>query len=105
MKIVQGNHSPQVKKRSEEIYEKLQKKHPVARGFKFSLVEDAHSFYTTTLEIRVGKKKFLTKKIGASANESIARAYSALKKRLEKNSHRVGQRKKFFLSIPSYNIA
>ncbi len=98
MKIDQGVESPQVENMSRDIYEKLQKRYPEARAFKFSLKEDTHSYYTTTLEIRVGKKKLIAKKIGASANESIHRAYSALKKRLEKSL----QRKKFFLSIPSH---
>jgi ribosome-associated translation inhibitor RaiA len=95
MNIVKGEHAPQVKKKSEEILKKIFKKYPEARGFKFSLTEDAHSYFTTTLEVRVGKKKLIAKKIGASANESIGRAYSALDKRLEKNL----QRKKFFFSF------
>ena len=98
MKIEKGIYTPQVENISHEIYEKIQKKFPEARSFKFSLKEDTHSYYTTTLEVRVGKKKLITKKIGASANESIGRAYSALKKRLEKSL----QRKKFFSSIPSH---
>ncbi|MFT6070346.1 MAG: ribosome-associated translation inhibitor RaiA [Bacteriovoracaceae bacterium] len=97
MKIVRGEEAPQVKQRSKEILNSLLKKYPEARGFKFSLTEDTHSYFTTTLEVRVGKKRLIAKKIGASANESIGRAFSALKKRLEKNLHR----KKFFLSIPT----
>lgn len=97
MKIVKGEDAPQVKVKSEEILKNLLRKYPEARGFKFSLTEDTQSYFTTTLEVRVGKKKLIAKKIGASANESIHRAYSALKKRLEKNLHR----KKFFLSFPT----
>lgn len=96
MKIVKGEHAPQVKLKSKEILNKILKKYPEARGFKFSLTEDTHSYFTTTLEVRVGKKKLIAKKIGASANESIKRAFLALKKRLDKNL----QRKKFFLSSP-----
>ena len=101
MKIVKGTEAPQIKKRSNEILNSLLKKYPEARGFKFSLTEDTHSFFTTTLEVRVGKKKLIAKKIGASANESIARAFSALKKRLEKNLHR---KKFFFEYLASYAV-
>lgn len=97
MKIIEGDYAPL----SKDIYEKLQKQYPAARNFKFSIVEDSYPFFTATLEVQVGKKKLIAKKIGASANESINRAFSALKKRLEKNTGRTGQRKKFFLSIPT----
>lgn len=97
MKIFKGELAPQIKIKSEEILNKLLKKYPEARGFNFSMTEDSHSFFTTTLEVRVGKKKLIAKKIGASANESIKRAHAALIKRLEKNL----QRKKFFFSIPT----
>lgn len=97
MKIVQGEYAPL----SEELYEKIQKQYPEARGFKFSMVEDNHSYYTTTLEVRVGKKKLIAKKIGASANESVQKAFTALKKRLDKAASRAGQKRKFFFSIPT----
>ncbi|MBK25556.1 MAG: hypothetical protein CME70_16285 [Halobacteriovorax sp.] len=97
MKIVNGDYSPM----SKEVFTKIQNNYPEARNFKFSIKEDNHSFFTTTLEVRVGKKKLVAKKIGASANESVRNALSALKKRLEKIADRSNRKKKHFFSFSS----
>ncbi len=97
MKIVEGDYSPL----SEEVFNKIQNKYPEARNFKFSIKEDNHSFFTTTLEVRLGKNKLVAKKIGASANESVSNALSALKKRLGRAADRTNRKKKQFFSFTS----
>ena len=97
MNIEKGTNASDSKEVSDKIFQKIQGKYPEARAYKFSIREDSHSYFTTTIEVQVGKKKLIAKKIGESANQSINRAYSALRKRLEKAL----QRRKSFFSVSS----